>query len=120
MDNINIFAIALSAKKPADPVSQTASARTAANAIYCPPIMQAGLDMQSGILLAEDKDFKTAYHPPIGILSLMPGRYSYFYEALEGYNSQDDPRAIMALKYMLLSKVMLNLTDDVYSTTYYL
>ena len=42
--------------------------------------------------------------------------YSYFYEALEGYNSQDDPRAIMALKYMLLSKVMLNLTDDVYST----
>lgn len=77
------------------------SARTAANAIYCPPIVQAGLDMQSGILLAEDKDYKTAY--------------SYFYEGLEGYNSQDDPRAIMALKYMLLSKVMLNLTDDVYS-----
>ena len=47
-------------------------------------------------------------------------RYSYFYEALEGYNSQDDPRAIMALKYMLLSKVMLNLTDDVYSTDLFL
>ena len=47
----------------------------------------------------------------------LTGRYSYFYEALEGYNSQDDPRAIMALKYMLLSKVMLNLTDDVYSIT---
>lgn len=91
------------------------SARTAANAIYCPPIVQAGLDMQSGILLAEDKDFKTAYYSEIWRLRLMRLRYSYFYEALEGYNSQDDPRAIMALKYMLLSKVMLNLTDDVYS-----
>jgi 26S proteasome regulatory subunit N6 len=90
------------------------SARTAANAIYCPPIVQAGLDMQSGILLAEDKDFKTAYGPVIPCY--VNDRYSYFYEALEGYNSQDDPRAIMALKYMLLSKVMLNLTDDVYST----
>ena len=89
------------------------SARTAANAIYCPPIVQAGLDMQSGILLAEDKDFKTAYQP---VVICIDHRYSYFYEALEGYNSQDDPRAIMALKYMLLSKVMLNLTDDVYST----
>ena len=42
--------------------------------------------------------------------------YSYFYKALERDNSQDDPRAIMALKYMLLSKVMLNWMDDVYST----
>jgi 26S proteasome regulatory subunit N6 len=73
------------------------------------------LDMQSGILLAEDKDFKTAYD--LNSMSNWWGRYSYFYEALEGYNSQDDPRAIMALKYMLLSKVMLNLTDDVYSTS---
>jgi 26S proteasome regulatory subunit N6 len=89
------------------------SARTAANAIYCPPIVQAGLDMQSGILLAEDKDFKTAYDPKTPYY--VNHRYSYFYEALEGYNSQDDPRAMMALKYMLLAKVMLNLTDDVYS-----
>lgn len=39
--------------------------------------------------------------------------YSYFFEALEGLSSQDDPRAPSALKYMLLCKVMLNLVRSV-------
>ncbi|KAF9579285.1 26S proteasome regulatory subunit rpn6 [Lunasporangiospora selenospora] len=77
------------------------SARTSANAIYCPPLLQAALDMQSGILHAEEKDYKTAF--------------SYFYETLEGYSSLEDPRAISALKYMLLCKVMLNLSEDIQS-----
>ncbi|KAL7750223.1 26S proteasome regulatory subunit rpn6 [Sorochytrium milnesiophthora] len=77
------------------------SARTSANSIYCPPLVQAALDLQSGVLHAEDKDYKTAY--------------SYFYETLEGFASQDDPRAVLALKYMLLCKIMLNLSEDVHS-----
>ncbi|EMC95651.1 hypothetical protein BAUCODRAFT_34412 [Baudoinia panamericana UAMH 10762] len=76
------------------------SARTSAASVYCPPLLQAGLDMQSGQLHAEDGDFNTSY--------------SYFIEAMEGYHSQDETaRATSALQYMLLCKIMLNLKDDV-------
>lgn len=76
------------------------SARTSAASVYTPPMLQANLDMQSGMLHAEDKDFNTAF--------------SYFIEALDGYHTQDESvKAAAALQYMLLCKIMLNLVDDV-------
>jgi hypothetical protein len=92
------------------------SARTAANAIYCPPLLQALIDtqvcmcqkrptntdipgtLQSGTLHAEEKDYKTAY--------------SYFFEAMEAFAAQDSPHALTSLKHMLLCKIMTNASDE--------
>lgn len=73
--------------------------RAAANAIYVPPSTQADLDTQSGLLHLEEGDFITAY--------------SYFYEAQEAYAALGSPRAITALKYMLLAKIMRGELTDV-------
>jgi len=75
------------------------SARTTANAIYCPPLLQAQIDEQSGTLHAEEKDYKTAY--------------SYFFEAFEAMKTAEDPKAVNNLKHMLLCKIMTDSADEV-------
>ncbi|KAL7068107.1 PCI domain-containing protein [Cryptosporidium serpentis] len=75
------------------------AARTNANAIHCPPLLQADIDLQSGIVLADEKDYATSF--------------SYFYEAFEAFNIGSDPRAPQALKYMMLSKIMSDQSDNI-------
>ena len=77
------------------------AARSAANAVYIPPSLQADIDVQSGTLHAEEKDFKTAY--------------SYFFEAFEQLSALDDKRAVNILKYMLLCKIMSGEISDISS-----
>eukprot|EP01017_Pseudomicrothorax_dubius_P028596 TRINITY_DN3401_c0_g2_i1.p1 TRINITY_DN3401_c0_g2~~TRINITY_DN3401_c0_g2_i1.p1 ORF type:complete len:357 (+),score=135.10 TRINITY_DN3401_c0_g2_i1:337-1407(+) len=76
------------------------SARAAANSIYCPPQTQAELDLMSGVLYSEEKDYQTAY--------------SYFYEAFEAFNTFDERSARQTLKYMILSKIMVGNVDEAF------
>jgi 26S proteasome regulatory subunit N6 len=78
---------------PKSKAALTAS-KTNANAIHCPPLLQADIDLWSGILAAREKDFRTAY--------------SYFYEAFESFNSADkELKAKDSMKFMMLTKIMM-------------
>lgn len=92
------FAIKAMAKAKA---SLTA-ARTNGNAVYCPPLLLAQIDLQSGLLHADDGDFTTAF--------------SYFIESLDGYVMAAHKDELLVdgsipLRYMLLCKVMIGQGD---------
>ncbi|KAK3879292.1 hypothetical protein Pcinc_016122 [Petrolisthes cinctipes] len=77
--------------------SSITTAKTEALKVYTPPDLQADLDFQSGIMqLAEKKDMETAF--------------SYFKEAASGFILRK--KKAKALKYMLLSKIMANRSDE--------
>jgi 26S proteasome regulatory subunit N6 len=75
------------------------NARAAANSVYCPPMLQGQIDVQSGILNGDEGDWNTAY--------------SYFFEAFESYAMLGAAEAPRALKLTLLSKIMLGKPSDV-------
>jgi 26S proteasome regulatory subunit N6 len=70
------------------------AARTNANAVYCPPELLGRIDLQTGLLHAEETDFSPAF--------------SYFVESLDNFClAQQHPLGKRALKYQLLCKIML-------------
>ena len=73
--------------------------KTICNQIYIVPLLQAEIDMMSGLIAADDKDYQTAY--------------SYFYETFEGYRAINEvERAGHAFKFMLFSKIMNRQSED--------
>ncbi|KAH0482308.1 MAG: hypothetical protein KVP17_004464 [Porospora cf. gigantea B] len=70
------------------------SCRTVAAAINVAPLVQADIDLTAGILSAAEKDYRTGS--------------SYLLEAFEAFNQGSDPRAMVALKYMMLLKLIQN------------
>ncbi|KAF8822463.1 PCI domain-containing protein [Cardiosporidium cionae] len=90
------------------------AARTSANAIHCPPILQGDIDVQAGMMHAQEKDCKTAF--------------SYFFEAFEAFSTLvsssstssysrsatvEEKKALQAFKYMLLAKILCGHPEEV-------
>jgi 26S proteasome regulatory subunit N6 len=78
------------------------SVKTTANSIYVVPLLQADIDMMSGLISADENDYNTAY--------------SYFYETFEGYRSMNETaKAGHVFKFMLFSKIMNRQSEDALS-----
>mmetsp|Transcript_32142 Transcript_32142/g.48521 ORF Transcript_32142/g.48521 Transcript_32142/m.48521 type:complete len:474 (-) Transcript_32142:57-1478(-) len=73
------------------------ASRTAANAIYVSPQLQATIDSMSGTIHCEEGDYDTAH--------------SYFLEAFEQLDQLNNrEKAVQALKYMMLCRILDSLT----------
>lgn len=73
------------------------ASRTAANAIYVSPSLQASIDSMSGTIHTEEGDYNTAH--------------SYFLEAFEQLDQMnEEEQAVKCLKYMMLCRILDALT----------
>ncbi|XP_014504302.1 26S proteasome non-ATPase regulatory subunit 11 homolog [Vigna radiata var. radiata] len=86
------------------------AARTAANAVYVPQDQEGAIELQNGILHAEEKNYITAH--------------SYFSDAFGCFCSLQDPEpgAQLSLKYFLLCKIMVgqaHLVDGILSMLFF-
>lgn len=80
------------------------SVKTLCTKVYIEPKLQAEIDMHAGIIALHERDFNLSY--------------SYFYESFDVYNLthvKKPHKALKALQYMLLSKIMGGMLDDVNS-----
>jgi len=77
--------------------SALTASRTAANAIYVAPNLQASIDTMSGTIQTEEGDYNTAH--------------SYFLEAFEQLDQMnEEAQAVKSLKYMMLCRILDSLT----------
>lgn len=78
------------------------SVKTLCTKVYIEPKLQAKIDMHAGVLAAFEKDYNLAY--------------SYFYESFDVFNIpniKNTEKALKAMQYMILSKIMSGSLDDI-------
>ncbi|OAG28872.1 26S proteasome regulatory subunit N6 [Nematocida displodere] len=73
--------------------------RSTSTLVYCPPFLQAKMDLLNGIYLADEKDYKTST--------------AYLLEALEGFSlSQNQEMVVQCARYLLLMRIMENKSGE--------
>lgn len=76
------------------------SARVLAVSAYCPPQLQAQIDLLSGIYICDERNYNVAS--------------SYFIEALEGFTlDRMHVEACLSLRYLILSKIIAKKWDEI-------
>lgn len=82
--------------------SSLTQSKSTATFIYCPPYLQAKIDLLSAIYTADEKDYLSAT--------------GHIIEALDGFSlSQDQDMALLCCRYLILIKIMDRKADEIES-----